>query len=128
MKLIKRNGAEVIFDRDKITAAILKANEAVDEDERITAGKIRKIAARHSDSRRVKADRILTEGPIGSPFSVSNLDHYSMAAGQIAIGKPPNIEFRGKEGARCKQHAPEFAQNPLARCVLISADVQMGLF
>ena len=45
MKLIKRNGAEVIFDREKIVAAIIKANEAVDEDERITLGKINKIAA-----------------------------------------------------------------------------------
>ena len=45
MKLIKRNGSEVIFDREKIAAAILKANEAVDEDERITKGKINKIAA-----------------------------------------------------------------------------------
>ncbi|MBE6635812.1 MAG: anaerobic ribonucleoside-triphosphate reductase [Ruminococcaceae bacterium] len=45
MKLIKRNGAEEIFDKSKIAAAIIKANEAVDEDERITAGKINKIAA-----------------------------------------------------------------------------------
>ena len=45
MKLIKRNGAEVIFDREKIVSAILKANAAVDEDERITPGKINKIAA-----------------------------------------------------------------------------------
>ena len=45
MKLIKRNGAEVIFEREKIVSAILKANAAVDEDERITPGKINKIAA-----------------------------------------------------------------------------------
>ena len=45
MKLIKRNGAEAVFDREKIVSAILKANEAVDEDERITEGKVRKIAA-----------------------------------------------------------------------------------
>ncbi|MBQ8380536.1 MAG: anaerobic ribonucleoside-triphosphate reductase, partial [Clostridia bacterium] len=45
MKLIKRNGSEEIFDREKIAAAILKANEAVDEDERITKGKINKIAS-----------------------------------------------------------------------------------
>ena len=45
MKLIKRNGSEVIFDREKIAIAITKANEAVDEDERITKGKINKIAA-----------------------------------------------------------------------------------
>ena len=44
MKLIKRNGSEEIFDREKIAAAITKANEAVDEDERITKGKINKIA------------------------------------------------------------------------------------
>ena len=40
MKLIKRNGSEEIFDRQKIAAAITKANEAVDEDEQITKGKI----------------------------------------------------------------------------------------
>ena len=45
MKLIKRNGSEEIFDRQKIVAAIIKANEAVDEDEQITKGKINKIAA-----------------------------------------------------------------------------------
>ncbi len=45
MKLIKRNGAEAVFDREKIAAAVRKANEAVDEDERITNGKINKIAA-----------------------------------------------------------------------------------
>ena len=44
MKLIKRNGSEEIFEREKIAAAILKANEAVEEDERITKGKINKIA------------------------------------------------------------------------------------
>ncbi len=45
MKLIKRDGSEAIFEREKIAAAIWKANEAVDEDERITKGKINKIAA-----------------------------------------------------------------------------------
>ena len=45
MKLIKRNGSEVVFDREKIISAILKANDAVDEDERITPGKVKKIAA-----------------------------------------------------------------------------------
>ena len=44
MKLIKRDGSEEIFDREKIAAAIGKANDAVDEDERITKGKINKIA------------------------------------------------------------------------------------
>ncbi len=32
MKIIKRNGAEVVFDIDKITSlAVTKANDAVDE-------------------------------------------------------------------------------------------------
>ena len=45
MKLIKRNGSEEIFNREKIAAAIMKANEAVEEDEQITVGKINKISA-----------------------------------------------------------------------------------
>ena len=56
MKLIKRNGSEEIFNREKIAAAIIKANEAVDEDERITKGKINKIAA-HVESRCEKLGR-----------------------------------------------------------------------
>ena len=36
MKLIKRNGSEVDFDREKIYAAIMKANAAVEESERIS--------------------------------------------------------------------------------------------
>ena len=56
MKLIKRNGSEEIFERQKIAAAITKANEAVDEDEQITKGKINKIAA-HVESRCEKLGR-----------------------------------------------------------------------
>jgi len=56
MKLIKRNGSEEIFDRQKIAAAIMKANDAVDEDEQITKGKINKIAA-HVESRCEKLGR-----------------------------------------------------------------------
>ena len=44
MKLIKRNGSEVIFDRDKIAVAVAKANEAVDEQYRITNEDIENIA------------------------------------------------------------------------------------
>ena len=36
MKIIKRNGAEVVFDAAKITAAITKANGAVEEAVRMT--------------------------------------------------------------------------------------------
>lgn len=44
MKVLKRNGAEVAFDIDKIAAAITKANESVNEDERMTATQIERIA------------------------------------------------------------------------------------
>ena len=44
MKLIKRNGSEVIFDREKISVAVTKANEAVDEKQRISPEDIENIA------------------------------------------------------------------------------------
>ncbi len=43
MKLIKRNGAEVIFDKVKIYNAVAKANEAVEEADRITPADIQNI-------------------------------------------------------------------------------------
>ena len=46
MKLIKRNGSEAIFTRTKISAAIAKANDAVEEYERITDSEIEAIALR----------------------------------------------------------------------------------
>ena len=44
MKIIKRNGAEVAFDIEKIRIAITKANEAVEEKVRMTATQIDRIA------------------------------------------------------------------------------------
>ena len=44
MKLIKRNGSEVIFDREKIAIAVRKANEAVAEDHRISEQDVENIA------------------------------------------------------------------------------------
>lgn len=46
MKLIKRNGSEVVFDSGKISAAIRKANEAVNEADRITEKDILKTTAK----------------------------------------------------------------------------------
>ena len=43
MKIIKRNGAEEIFDAKKIEAAITKANEAAEENVRMTPLQIRRI-------------------------------------------------------------------------------------
>ena len=44
MKIIKRNGSEVAFDITKIIVAITKANEDVDEADRMTPVQIRRIA------------------------------------------------------------------------------------
>ncbi len=44
MKIIKRNGSEVNFDLNKILVAITKANEVVDESERMTETQIKRIA------------------------------------------------------------------------------------
>ena len=44
MKVIKRNGSEVAFDITKIITAVTKANEAVEEDARMTPMQIKRIA------------------------------------------------------------------------------------
>ena len=44
MKIIKRNGSEVVFDITKIIGAITKANEVVSEELRMTTTQIRRIA------------------------------------------------------------------------------------
>ncbi|MCD8149565.1 MAG: anaerobic ribonucleoside-triphosphate reductase [Clostridiales bacterium] len=45
MKIIKRSGVEVPFDLDKITAAVVKANESVSDVERMTPEQIAVISA-----------------------------------------------------------------------------------
>ncbi len=44
MKIIKRNGAEVVFDIEKIMMAVTKANEAVEEKVRMTPLQIQRIS------------------------------------------------------------------------------------
>ena len=44
MKIIKRNGSEAVFDKDRIIIAISKANEAAPIDDRLTDTQIRDIA------------------------------------------------------------------------------------
>ena len=43
MKVIKRDGSTVDFDRSKIIKAISKANEAVDAEDRVTEAQIENI-------------------------------------------------------------------------------------
>ena len=44
MNVIKRNGTEVVFDIEKIIAAISKANASVDEKARMTPLQLQRIA------------------------------------------------------------------------------------
>ena len=44
MKIIKRNGSEVVFDIEKIVVAVTKANEAAPEKARMTELQIQRIA------------------------------------------------------------------------------------
>ena len=44
MKIIKRNGTEVVFDIDKIVMAVSKANDAVEESVRMTPLQIQRIS------------------------------------------------------------------------------------
>ena len=44
MKIIKRNGSEVVFDITKIIMAISKANDTVAEADRMTPVQIQRIA------------------------------------------------------------------------------------
>lgn len=46
MKIIKRNGTEVVFDIEKIERAISKANEAGTGEPELTARQIKEIAAK----------------------------------------------------------------------------------
>ena len=46
MKIIKRSGQEVVFDIEKIIAAVRKANAEIDEKDRISDEQIEKIAGR----------------------------------------------------------------------------------
>ena len=49
MKIIKRNGSEVLFDKSKIYAAVSKANEAVEPIHRISREQIQKITDKVTD-------------------------------------------------------------------------------
>ena len=58
MTVIKRDGTNVDFDRSKIVVALQKANDAVEENERITSSQIEEIADFITEK---KKQRILVE-------------------------------------------------------------------
>ncbi len=81
MKILKRNGSEVIFDITKIMTAITKANEAVDARERMTSEQIRAI----SDS---VAENCQKLGRSPSVEEVQDMvEHQIMAQGAFVVAK-----------------------------------------
>ncbi len=81
MKIIKRNGSEVGFDINKIIVAITKANEAVDERNRMTSVQINRIAE----------SVVLTCEQLGRSPSVEEVqdmvEHQIMAHGAFEVAK-----------------------------------------
>ena len=81
MKIIKRNGAEVGFDITKIIIAITKANEAVEEADRMTPMQIQRIAE-SVELQFQKMNRAPTVEEIQDM-----VEHYIMAHGAFEVAK-----------------------------------------
>ena len=81
MKIIKRNGAEVGFDITKIMIAITKANESVEEVDRMTPVQIQRIAE-SVDLQCQKMNRAPTVEEIQDM-----VEHYIMAHGAFEVAK-----------------------------------------
>ena len=89
MKIIKRNGSEVAFDITKIIVAITKANEDVDEADRMTPVQIRRIAE-SVELQCQKMNRAATVEEIQDM-----VEHHIMAHGAFFLAKaciPPMLE------------------------------------
>ena len=81
MKIIKRNGAEVGFDITKIIIAITKANESVEEVDRMTPVQIQRIAE-SVELQCQKMNRATTVEEIQDM-----VEHYIMAHGAFEVAK-----------------------------------------
>ena len=81
MKIIKRNGSEVAFDITKIIVAITKANEDVDEADRMTPVQIRRIAE-SVEQQCQKTNRAATVKEIQDM-----VEHHIMAHGAFEVAK-----------------------------------------
>ena len=81
MKIIKRNGAEVGFDITKIIIAITKANEAVEEADRMTPMQIQRIA----ESVELQCQK-MNRAPTVEEIQ-DMVEHYIMAHGAFEVAK-----------------------------------------
>ena len=81
MKIIKRNGSEVVFDITKIIVAITKANESVEEADRMTPVQVQRIA----ESVELQCQKI---GRAPTVEEIQDMvEHYIMAHGAFEVAK-----------------------------------------
>ncbi len=81
MKIIKRNGSEEIFDITKIIVAVTKANDAVEEADRMTPVQIQRIA----ESVELQCQKI---GRAPTVEEIQDMvEHYIMAHGAFEVAK-----------------------------------------
>ena len=81
MKIIKRNGSEVAFDITKIIVAITKANDSVEEVDRMTPVQIQRIA----ESVELQCQKI---GRAPTVEEIQDMvEHYIMAHGAFEVAK-----------------------------------------
>ena len=81
MKIIKRNGSEVAFDITKIIVAITKANDSVEEVDRMTSVQIQRIA----ESVELQCQKI---GRAPTVEEIQDMvEHYIMAHGAFEVAK-----------------------------------------
>ena len=81
MKIIKRNGSEAIFDITKIIVAITKANDSVEEIDRMTPVQIQRIA----ESVELQCQKI---GRAPTVEEIQDMvEHYIMAHGAFEVAK-----------------------------------------
>ena len=81
MKIIKRNGSEAIFDITKIIIAITKANDSVEEIDRMTPVQIQRIA----ESVELQCQKI---GRAPTVEEIQDMvEHYIMAHGAFEVAK-----------------------------------------
>ena len=81
MKIIKRNGSEAIFDITKIIIAITKANDSVEEIDRMTPMQIQRIA----ESVELQCQKI---GRAPTVEEIQDMvEHYIMAHGAFEVAK-----------------------------------------
>ena len=101
MKIIKRNGAEVVFDIDKIIMAVTKANDAVDEKVRMTPLQIERI----SQSVQIACEE-MGRSPVRGGDSGSGGDRPSCAHGAFRGGQANTSRYRytRSPGAAVQHH------------------------